>query len=231
MEKIKRFWSVAKSSIVLLVMFFTKLDLVSTIERYLTDQMKSSLADQAFRLTVNTAIVLIIFEWLNIIFDKYVKVIVNIRNLDGTESTNIVCAGERQRYKTLHIDIEIDYKTKGMKYVINSWLKGIELYIYNSNWISVQVENKNDLGEDAVDDDRSNQYLVIRLEKLLSEGEIDNPNVRLIYKIQSNSIDSRNGEVSAKIHGKSRMKTFILSKLMVDFKCKKHRIQSSRVEE
>lgn len=72
MKTIKKLWEIGNSSLIILLMFFWKVDLVGLVEKKLSSGLQKNLMDPTFRLTINSAFAFLIMSiFIDIIYTSY----------------------------------------------------------------------------------------------------------------------------------------------------------------
>lgn len=223
---VKKLLSIADSSIIALLIFILQLNPIKRIEPYLPEYFSRKLADESYRLTINTAIILLIFEFIKAIFKSPIGISANLNNLDGTTRTNIHIGGATQRPKKLNLDLKIEFKNNFIKWIIN-FVGGIYIFVENTKWTTIQAEKNSELFRRTIDDNTSDKYICIDINKFFGENELEKK-LRININILSNEIDPLEGSIYIKIGTKSRKKIIDwCMNLLIDYEECRHDIQSS----
>lgn len=141
MKIIRKLWGIGDSSIILLIMFLTKLNLIGLIERFLPYNAQNSLKDTTLRLAINTALMFLFIEFLFSLFKHPIILEAKIDNTEGTTITEIHSASPvvAHRSRIIYVDLSVDYRSK-----INKWLVslfgGVYLHIWNTTFTTIQVD-------------------------------------------------------------------------------------------
>ncbi|NFI54320.1 hypothetical protein FDA52_15470 [Clostridium botulinum] len=226
MNFIKNILSIADSSVIVLLIFITKWNPISILEPYLPQYFSEKLIDESSRLTINTAIILLLFKGISAIFSRPIKISADLNNLDGTPFTNIPVANVNQRFKKLNLDIKVDFKNKLLKYIINI-LGGAYIFVENTRWTTIQAEKKSALFRSAIDDNTTNEYICIDIIKFFGREELKKK-LRVNINILSKSIEPLPGSIYVKFGSKKRNKLIdCFLNLLISYEECKHDIQSS----
>lgn len=227
MKLFKNILTVANSSLVVLLIFFFKFNPIGWVEKYLPQDILTKLTDPTVRLTINSAITLLVVQAIIALFSKPVVLNINLNNLDGTHATDIPVGNMSQKPKKLNLDIKINYKNRFLKWLINI-LGGLYVFVDNTPWTSLQAEKRSLLFSGAVDDITTNEYISIKINKLMARYEVKN-NFRINLNVLSNSPDPVNGSLHVTFNSKNRnaIIKFLLG-LFVSFDGCQHGVQSSR---
>lgn len=227
MKLLKSILTVANSSLVVLIIFFFKINPIGWIEKYLPQDLITKLKDPTVRITINSAITLLVVRAIITLFSKPVVLNINLNNLDGTQVTDIPVGNISQKPKKLNLDIKVNYKNKFLKWLINI-LGGLYVFVDNTPWTSLQAEKKSPLFSGAIDDITTNEYISIKIDKLMAGYEVKN-NFRINLNVLSNSPDPVNGSLHVTFASKNRNAIIkFLLRLFVSFDGCEHRVQSSR---
>lgn len=227
MKFIKKFITVSDSSIIVLLIFITKANPISLLEPYLPQYFLDKLSEPSNRLTINTAIILLLCNCIfNIFGKKLIKININLNNLDGTPVTSISVANVNQRPRKLNLDINMKFVNKFSKTIIN-FLGGVYIFVENTTWTSIQAEKNSPLFRSAIDDSTTNEYIRIDMNKFFGNKELKK-SLRININILSDSTEPLSGAISVEIGSKKRNKIIdcILKSLVSYDECS-HDLQSN----
>ncbi|MGK0468806.1 hypothetical protein [Clostridium sp.] len=188
MKIIRKLWGIGDSSIILLIMFLTKLNLIGLIERFLPYNAQNSLKDTTLRLAINTALMFLFVEFLFSLFKHPIILEAKIDNIEGTTTTEIHSASPvvAHRSRIIYVDLSVDYRSKINKWIV-SLFGGVYLHIWNTTFTTIQVDKvKTSYPVGVIDDSSSCNYIRIKIDDILGMNETDKENIRIICDISSN---------------------------------------------
>ncbi|GGA69502.1 hypothetical protein [Ornithinibacillus halotolerans] len=211
------------------LVYFFNVEPLNLLKGILKEEVFESITSSTTSYLINQAIITVIINLIIEVYRHFGEFYISVQNKDRRQTT-FLPLGQEQRGKKLDIDVKIDYRNHFIKWLFNI-LGGLKLYIYIPHWLTIEIRNKANFREEALDVSNF-EYISFNLDRGL-QRRAKTANIYLSSELYSNATSFVEDKIMLEIKPSSkrwyfRWCSYILIFLFFDLNESYHDVISSR---
>lgn len=192
----------------------TGLSIINPIAKWIGNaNLISAINNSSTRVAVDSAIIALLVNLILLISNKPVKISGSLKTKNYTDKV-IISLDSRKAQSKAELELKVDYKFKPFKWILLK-IGGTSLIIHNTDFTSMQIENKSSRLKDA-STMISSKELQIKLESSVQERYCSGES-RLTFILEPDVSETEYGKITTEIRplvDKNRKIAYIWSKLI-----------------
>lgn len=215
--------------LVIIIVYFLKIDIAEWLTKFSDDFKKTLVEKPALGFSINTAMCILIFNIVLEIFKKPSEVSINGLNNSRNNDSYFTLNFSEHHFIKIHVDINIKYTKKIVRYFINLF-GGIKFCIIYPNWVDCKIKNERDFQGELVLLVDEKGIMEIYSESV-SKNKLMDQFTYINLAMISNSFDYNKGSIVFEVRPNSKYSVCrglvnLIMMLFFDFKIKNHKVEA-----